>query len=84
MALDKADFKSKTRDQLAVHLFLRDADADASMAKIATEILQLDPNDQSMADFRTKLRQTEHRNMVLDTKDQKPIRLDKGGVQFAA
>ena len=82
MALDNADFKSMTRDQLAVHLVLRDADA--SMAKIATEFLQLDPNDQSMADFRTKLRQTEHRNMVLDTKDQEPIRLDKGGVQFAA
>ena len=37
--LDNADFKSMKRDQLAVHLFLRDADA--SMARIATEFLQL-------------------------------------------
>ena len=34
-------------------------DADSSMVKIATEFVHLDPTDQSMADFRTKLRQTE-------------------------
>ena len=41
MCLDNADFRSMTRNQLAVHLFLRYTDA--SMAKIATEFLQLDP-----------------------------------------
>ena len=58
MCLYNADFKSMTRYQLAVHLFLRDADA--SMAKNTTEFLQLDPKDQSMVDFRTALRQTEN------------------------
>ena len=56
ICLKNPDFKSITRDQLAVHLFLRDADT--SMAKIATQFLQVDPKDQSMADFRTTLRQT--------------------------
>ena len=37
MCLDNANFKRMTRDQLAVHLFLRYTDA--SMAKIATEFL---------------------------------------------
>ena len=58
MCLNNADFKSMTRDQLDVYLFLRDADA--SMAKIATKFLQLDPMDQSMADFKTPLRETEN------------------------
>ena len=60
------------------------------MAKIATEFLQLDPKDQSMADFRTTLSRQkippgmEHRNMVLDTRNQEPLRLGRGGVQRAA
>ena len=58
MCLDNADFKSMTRNELTVHLFLRDAEA--TMAKMATEFLQLDPKDQSMADLRTTLRQTEN------------------------
>ena len=47
-----------TRDQLTVYLFLRDADA--SMTEIATEFPELNPKDQSMANFRTTLRQTEN------------------------
>ena len=54
MALDDADFKSMTKDQLLVHLFLRDADASI------TKFFQLDPKEQSMEDFRTTLRQTEN------------------------
>ena len=58
MCLNNADFKSMTRNELTVHLFLRDAEA--TMAKMATEFLQLDPKDQSMADLQTTLRQTEN------------------------